>query len=238
MNRFKRIIAPMLIALTLSIAAEGAEDVRFQDQEEILTAAREFLLNELSGSYGEESEVIVEPLDPRLRLTRCEEPLEAFLPAGGQLVGNTSIGVRCQTPKAWSLYVSAKVSVYSEVLVAARTLSRGTHLGAADVEFERRDLSRLPYGYLTDVAELDGKMSNRRINAGTVLTPSSLKDAPMVRRGERVILTIDTGGLQIRASGTAMQDGTRGQRIRVRNTGSKRVIEGVIIGPGLVEVNN
>ncbi|GAB6042540.1 flagellar basal body P-ring formation chaperone FlgA [Endothiovibrio diazotrophicus] len=235
-KRTIRALFALLVTLAAPLAAY-AEDA-YQDQEEILAAAREFLATQLAGHHGEDADILVEPLDPRLRLTRCEEPLEAFLPAGGQLVGNTSVGVSCNAPKSWSLYVSAKISVFAEVLVAARNLPRGTHLTGADASFERRDLSRLPYGYLTDAAELESKMTSRRINAGTVLTPSSMKDAPMVKRGERVTLSINASGLQIRASGTAMQDGTRGQHIRVRNTSSKRIVEGVILAPGLVEVNN
>lgn len=234
-RRTNTLIALLLVLLSPPLAAAGKA---YQGQEEILTAAREFLVSELAGRYLEEPEIGIDPLDPRLRLTRCDEPLEAFLPAGGKLMGNTSVGVRCHAPKAWSLYVSAKISAYAEVLVAARVIPRSTHLAASDVTFERRNLSRLPYGYLTDVAELEGLMSTRRLNSGTVITPSSLKAAPMVKRGERVILSVDSGGLTIRAAGTAMQEGTRGQRIRVRNINSKRVVEGVIIGPGLVEVNN
>lgn len=235
--KYRSLTALLLILVLPPLHALG-ETEGFQEQEEILTAAREFLHAQLAERHAEEAEITVSPLDPRLRLSRCEEPLEAFLPAGGKLAGNTSVGVRCPSGKKWSLYVSAKISVFGEVLVATRAIPRATHLGPSDVTFERRDLSRLPYGYFTDPAELDGMMTKRRLNAGTVLTPSSLQEAPMVKRGERVILSIDTGGLQIRAAGTAMQEGSRGQRIRVRNINSKRIVEGVIIGPGLVEINN
>lgn len=237
MNRSLPLIAAALIAALLAPLQASAEK-RYQQHGTILAAARDFIDSQLSERPGDETNVSVEPLDPRLRLGSCAEPLEAFLPAGGQLVGNTTIGVRCHEPKAWSIYISAKISIFTEVLVAARALPRGAHLNAQDVEFDRRDLSRLPYGYLTDPAELEGMMSKRRLNAGTVITPSSLKEAPMVKRGERVTLTIKSGGLRIHAAGTAMQEGSRGQRIRVRNINSKRVVEGVIIGPGLVEIKH
>ena len=54
----------------------------------------------------------VEELDKRIVLPACPA-LEAFLPAGARLNGNSSVGVRCTGKKGWSVFVpvSVKISV-------------------------------------------------------------------------------------------------------------------------------
>ena len=226
------IVALLLLALVQpAVAVEGV-----QEHDAILQAAEDFLRQQISERHGEEIEVSVEPLDPRLRLAACAEPLEAFLPAGGRLLGGTTVGVRCAAPSSWSLYVSARVSAFAEVLVAARNLPNKRTLSAADVTTARHDLSRLPHGYFSEPREVEAMMTRRRLTAGTVLTPGALKEAPLVRRNEKVTLIVDAGGVQIRAVGVALEEGTRGQSVKVRNQGSKRVIEGIVVGPGLVEM--
>ncbi|GAB4365224.1 MAG: hypothetical protein Kow0060_22580 [Methylohalobius crimeensis] len=44
------------------------------------------------------------------------------------------------------------------------------------------------------------------------------------------------GGLDVRMGGHALMDGGLGERIRVRNDRSQRVVEGVVRGPNEVRV--
>jgi len=51
-----------------------------------------------------------------------------------------------------------------------------------------------------------------------------------------VTLRAQTNALQIRVAGKALMDGALGQRIRVQNTASGRVVEGLVRSAELVEV--
>ncbi len=200
-----------------------------------IEAAVRGFLEEQAQQY-EDVEISVSPLDPRLRLAPCEQPLEAYFPPGGRTTGSTLVGVRCRGEHPWSLYVSATVAVQELVVVTARPVSRGLPLSAGDVVLERRDLSRVTSGFLTDPAAAIGKSVTRGLGQGIILSPNMLKAALLVRRGERVTLTAKTGGLEVRMQGEALADGVEGQRIRVRNLSSKREVEGVVVAPGVIEV--
>ena len=68
------------------------------------------------------------------------------------------------------------------------------------------------------------------------MTPRVLEAPRLVRRGERVTITARADGIDVRMAGKALMDGTAGERIRVRNINSDRVIEATVASPGMVEV--
>jgi flagella basal body P-ring formation protein FlgA len=149
----------------------------------------------------EPAKIRLQPLDPRLRLPKCQAALEAFLPSGARTAGNTSIGVRCPDAKPWTLYLSANIRIHDQVLVAKRFLRRGTILSAADFQPERRELSTLPSGYETDPQQLIGRQLQRALMAGKVISPRVVKIPPAVRRGETVTLIAEESGFEITSSG-------------------------------------
>lgn len=210
-------------------------DPTLQPLDDIERAAHTFLTAQHRGRE-EPPNIRLQPLDPRLRLPKCQAALEAFLPSGARTAGNTSIGVRCPDAKPWILYLSANIQIHDQVLVAKRFLRRGTILSAADFQSERRELSTLPSGYETDPQQLIGRQLQRALMAGKVIPPRSVKIPPAVRRGETVTLVAGQSGIEITSSGIALNDARIGERLRVRNERSQRVIEGKVTANRRVEV--
>lgn len=225
----------LLLPLMLAIGAAGASDL--QDHESIRSAGAEFLREQARALHGGQPEVEVNRLDRRLRLSACAEPLEAFMPSAGRTLGTTSVGVRCHAPKPWTLYLPAKISLAGDVVVAARALARGEHLDADDLKLVRRDLAGLPPGYADRPEALVGQRLRRAVSVGTPLGEQMLEVPVLVRRGQRVTVLAQGRGIQVRSSGKALGDATEGERVRVENTSSKRVVEGVAVAEGVVRVN-
>ena len=71
---------------------------------------------------------------------------------------------------------------------------------------------------------------------GTVLTPANLRPLLLVRSGQQVTLLLDFNGLQVRSSGKALQSARLGQLVKVRNSQSRKIVEGVVAGEGLVRI--
>lgn len=175
-----------------------------------------------------------QPLDARLRLAACAQPLQTSLP-GGRVRGNrVSVAVACTGPQPWTVRVAVSVHLYMKVLVTTRALARGDHLGAGDLGLVERDLSTLGYGYVTDPAQLAGRALARPVNAGAVLTPAMLAHREVVRRGDRVTIESGSGAVRVRAVAEALGAGDDGQRIRVRNLSSGQVVDATVVGPGRV----
>lgn len=208
----------------------------FQDQDEILASARAFLEAEQLRALDRSGEVEMGRLDPRLRLAACPGKLEAFLPPGAQTMGNTTVGVRCQNPGGWTLYVSARIIVQGQVLVTTRPLARGELLTEDHVQLVERDLASLPRGYFEEMQPVLGQQARRHLAADTVLNPQLIEAPRLVKRGEEVTLVTGSNGFAIRSRGQALTDGSAGEVIRVRSRDSRRIVEGRVLEAGVVKV--
>lgn len=59
---------------------------------------------------------------------------------------------------------------------------------------------------------------------------------PLVHRGQAVTLIAHAGNLNVRAPGISMADGGLNERVKVRNSTSSRLLEGVVRSAETVEV--
>jgi len=218
-----------------SFAAGAAS--QWQSHTAIRDTAQSFLEAFASTRHqGHRSEVRLGKLDSRLRVKNCDSALEAFMSPGGRAMGNTTLGVRCPDVGGWSIYIAAHIDIFGPVLVARQPLARGATIQATDLEPIEYNLSNLPYGYYTDSQLIAGQLAKRTITAATVITPQMLQAPKLVKRGQRVTLIVETGLLKIRSSGKAMSDGKSGDLVRVKSDGSLRVVDGIVISPGVIKM--
>jgi flagella basal body P-ring formation protein FlgA len=207
-----------------------------QSHDSIRTRAQTYLMEQAQTQHTGKIEVTIGTLDSRLRLRQCDGFLEAFIPEGAHLQGNTTVGIRCPDADGWRIYVTGKVSLLADVLVARESLARGSPVNEDSVELVERDISSLSRGYLNEPSQLEDKVLRRAVSPGMVLTPNMLESPRIIRRGDRVSLEVSQGALAVRMQGEAVMDGRRGERIRVRSLSSKKIVEGVVTAPGVIKV--
>jgi flagella basal body P-ring formation protein FlgA len=207
-----------------------------QSLDSIRQVARNFVLN-TAKLPGITTEAEVGSLDSRLRLALCPAPLTAFLPAGAKLSGNATVGVRCQDSKPWTVYVPVRIKLNGQVLVVTRPMAKGALIKEADVRLETRDMAALPVAPLTESSQAVGKLAKRALGIGTVISVNELQVPRLVRRGDRITILAAESGIEIRANGEALMDGAEGDRIRVRNSLTDKVIQATVVSAGLVQVN-
>jgi len=223
------------MAILTFIASPAVADT-IQSHESIQTTAEAFIAETVLSSHGRSPTVRAGSLDSRLRLKECDEPLEAFQPAGGRSLGNTTVGVRCPGTQPWTLYVPVKVSIHDTVVVAARSLSKGMIVQDQDVRLLKKDLAKLRAGYYQDLSQVIGKQVIRTVSMGAAITTPMVKSQIQIKRGQQISLVARSHGLQVQMSGEALADGASGERIRVRNLSTKKVIEGIVQSATTVEV--
>ena len=233
--KFVQIIRGLLLTAATVTAGPASADAT-QDHRTIQTAAESFIADSVLSSHGTEPTVKAGALDSRLRLAKCNAPLEAFQTTGSRLLGNTTVGVRCTGNNTWTLYVPVSVSLFGDVVVAARPLSRASLLTGEDLKLASRDLAKLHSGYYSDIDQVIGMQTGRNIAVDTAISSLLVKEPLAVRRGQRVSLIAAAGGLEVRMTGEAMSDGTAGERIKVRNLSSKQIVDGVVKSANIIMV--
>ncbi|GMR19917.1 MAG: hypothetical protein BMS9Abin36_0512 [Gammaproteobacteria bacterium] len=212
-----------------------AKDQKLESPSRIVKSAEHFVRNKLIGHY-DDAKITIMPVDKRLRLTRCQRNFEFFF-AQEKYLGNTSVGVRCPDYKPWTIYVPVSISAYDEIWVMKESLNRGNIISVDHIIKERRDLSRHPQGFITNVNEIIGMAARRRLRSGLVLRPVLLEKPKIIKRGDTVTILAKSKGLEVRMTGKALMNGADGQRIRVRNTLTRKIIHGVVTANGIIRVN-
>lgn len=209
---------------------------------EELIGATEGFLEFMVEDYLQRSEITarheiqVNPLDPRLRLAACDSNLTQSLESPAQPVGRVTVRVSCEGSTPWTVFVPAQVRIFRPVVVVKTALRRDSIIGAGDVALVEQDVSLLNRGYVTEVEQVIGRKLTRATRTDQVLTPAMLQLAEAVRRGDQVVISARSGGINVRMQGEALSGGTLGQQISVRNLTSQRVIRARVAGPGQVEV--
>jgi flagella basal body P-ring formation protein FlgA len=176
-------------------------------------------------------------LDARLRLAACGVPLDASaaMPRGSQT--RVLVRVACKSPANWNVNVPVDIRREATLLVLRRAMARGETIGAGDVSVQTRVLAGLASPYVSQVAELSGRVTRRPLPAGTAVTADAMAAALLIHRGQSVTLAAVTAGIEVRAPGLAMGDAAANQRVRVQNLNSLKIVEGVADTDGVVRVS-
>lgn len=123
-----------------------------------------------------------------------------------------------------------------EVPVINRAMEMGEILGPQDLSVKTMELSHLPRGAVLTTADLLGLELLRNMRAGYPVRADQVRTPPEMRRGETVLIEFKLPGIQLQAQGEAMEDGHKGQEIKVLNKASNKVITASVDGDGKVTV--
>ncbi|MBV9863569.1 MAG: flagellar basal body P-ring formation protein FlgA [Alphaproteobacteria bacterium] len=134
------------------------------------------------------------------------------------------------------LRVTAQFYQLATVLVPARVIEPGEIIGDRDLEPATVRLDHGGQDPLGDPAAFIGKTPRHPLRAHEPVRAADLQSPVVVHRGELVTMVVETPLMTLSAQGQAMEDAARGDAIRVTNSKSSRVIEGVVTGPGTVSV--
>ncbi|MEC5407494.1 flagellar basal body P-ring formation chaperone FlgA [Paraburkholderia sp. MPAMCS5] len=203
-----------------------------QDPEAIRAAALAFLQQQSTGLPGK-VEITVAPAFPR-GLAACTM-LEPFMPSGARLWGRVTVGVRCAGQRPWTIYLQARISLHATYYLAGRAMAPGEVLTAADLVARDGDLTGLPQAIVTDPSQAVGSTTLTRVAAGMPLRRDMLKSASAVSIGQTVRVVAAGEGFAISSEGSAMNNASPGQQVRVK-TANGQIISGIVKDGSTVEI--
>lgn len=227
MRRLSHILEGMVLMTLTFAGAAGADTAALEEQ------ARGLAMETATHAYpGARVSVTVTPLDPRLRLQRCDD-LSMEIP-GNRIAGRITVHARCRAPVSWGIYLSAQVDVVLPVVVTVRPVPRDSVIRAADLALESRNLAELRDGHLTDLEDAVGMAARTGLQADRVLYQRHLAPRRLVSKGDAVTLAAHHGQVVVTTRAVALADGAYGERIELRNPRSNRTTSGWVTGPGQV----
>jgi flagella basal body P-ring formation protein FlgA len=136
-----------------------------------------------------------------------------------------SVTTGAQTAQQRTYRISGKYYPLSTLPVLVEPVSRGQIIRADQVEYRDFRSERVPNGAIRDINDVIGKEVTR---AGTPNEPLLFRDLTnpiLVRRGALVIIRLVTANMSLTARGKALENGSRGDVIRVVNQTSNKTIQ-------------
>lgn len=202
----------------------------------IAAAAEEAVAKKIDAPAGARISIQAQSLDSRVNLPRCEGPVSARLASDRPISRNNTVRISCTSPDLdypWQMFLSVRAEILFPVVVAKRPLASGDLLDEAAVEVRYVDKTVLRGQQFADTTQLLGTRVKRRIAQDSPIFAANLC---FVCKGDAVSIYAKTASFEIKTLGEALADGNEGDRIRIRNTNSNKVLEATVIGVGEVEV--
>jgi flagella basal body P-ring formation protein FlgA len=223
----------LLASLLLGVAAPCNAALEPALLAQIQKAVEDLLHNQTAGLPGRVN-YTVGAIDNRMTLASCPAA-EAFVPAGVRLWGNANIGVRCSGSTNWTIYVPVTVRISAAVVIAARALTQGKPIEAADLLLQEGDLTQLPGSVVTDPAYALGRSVTHNVAAGQPLRQDLLRAQPVIQQGQSVTLRSQGAGFKVSTEGKSLTTAAEGQVTRVR-IASGQTLSGIARAGAIVDI--
>ncbi len=166
-------------------------------------------------------------------LAVCSQPLEVRT-EGSLKPGRQRLEVHCSSPPGWTVLVNTELDIYVSAVTASQVIGRGETISAQQLDRVELDISKAPGGFFSETEQVVGMGATRRIRARQVISPALLSAPLLVRRGEEVTITANMEGVSASMPGEAMENGAKGDVIRVKNLRSQKIIDAKIVKEGVV----
>ena len=202
---------------------------------DIIDAAKRFILGQLSQSDFNytitTNETTADSVIPSGKLELVAEQSDRPITPGRQQVCiDLMVDGAVYTKKSMSLNIKA----IGPVLVATEAIKAREALTTSNTKIEQREITTATCQLLSSIP--DGRIANRPISSGAVVTSEMVIARPAVSKGEAVTVTVRSGAVKIVVKGTASEDGATGDNIRISIPGGREEVQATVTEAGAVEV--
>jgi flagella basal body P-ring formation protein FlgA len=132
------------------------------------------------------------------------------------------------------LDIAVRISVLRQVPTANKKMRAGDKLTAQDIEFKKI----LSENAKQNVDLIINRQLRRSLDVGDIIGEDILKPLVIIQKGENVKIDVYSGKIKITSMGTALNDASVGEAVRVQRSGGASIIHGTAFASGLVVISN
>jgi len=196
---------------------------------------RSLLLEDLAVRLGTDAEKLQVSFNPKdENLLNLSEPLFKFNIDGRQIhdLGEVTWNVLILTGKGSQKgVVTATARAWQSQVVVERSLGYHQVIRDADVTERRVLVDRMPYEPLLTSAQIVGQEAARDLKPGTIVSSRMVDPVALVKPGQLVTISLVVGTVRVKTVGRAMEAGSYGQAVKVKNEVTQDVYEVTITAP-------
>lgn len=125
-----------------------------------------------------------------------------------------------------------------DVPVLLDALQGGDVIGRRDIGFIEVPAEAVAPGTVLRAEDLEGMTPRRLLHAGQPVKASEILPPRMVERGKAVTMVFSQSGLTLTAQGKALENGAKGDVVRVVNAASSKTVQATVTGAGEVAIQS
>lgn len=171
--------------------------------------------------YGSDASFAIENIDynPSARLVRAT----LRSPANG--------------PAKQTMALHGYVVDVVKIPVLKARMRRGDIIKASDIDYIKVQTESIAHDVILDANEIIGSTPRTSLNSTSPIRSYDLQKPKIVKRGDKVTMVYNNGRVHIETIGKALEEGAKGDIIRVANGASNKTVQVEIIGERAVTVN-
>ena len=224
---FKNLITKNLLIIIsflmpFNLSAEANNTLEHND---LLRQVITFVEQKISPSPEDNIKITALPIDARIRLTKCSQQIKFETANNRSFTRQFPIKVSCQDEKPWKTYVQVIVSEVVETVILTRNVLKGTRIEPEMLSVMSIDKHNAKDRRIVDPDLVTGGRAMKNLTQGYQIGQT---DVCLVCKGDDVAIIAKSNSMMIKTSGTAIEDGSIGDSIKVKNSSSKRIIKGII----------
>ena len=168
--------------------------------------------------------------EPQFRFNVVPQRARALGPVNWQVEVVTDTGVQ-------RVEVAAMAKAWQDQIVLTRPISAKQIIRDEDVTQKRTLVDKLDDEPLLAHHQVVGNQSARDLKPGAVFNAKMVEPVPLARTGQFVTVTLTTSNVSVKTVARAMESGSYGQTIKVKNEATKEIYEVILTGPQTAEMN-
>ena len=132
--------------------------------------------------------------------------------------------------------VRVRIKKFEFVYVATELIRRHNIINDSNVQLKLMDITYLSDVPIQDPAQINEQWAKRNIKPEQIITNKIIENIPLVKQGKRVTILCSSGGFEISVPGLTLEQGSKGDLIRVQNSQSNKTIKCTVVSANTVEV--
>ncbi len=141
-----------------------------------------------------------------------------------------------QDEKKEQYWISGQMVIKQKGLLATRMIQSGQVLTETDFKSADVDITFQKDQLVTEFSQLKGNRLNRFFTKDQAVFMSNLKKEVVLNRGMNIKASLGTENMEISVNATAEESGAIGDIIRIKTSDTGRILSGLIVEKGLVEI--
>ncbi len=139
-------------------------------------------------------------------------------------------------PAAQRHRVTGKLYKMIDIPVLKDTLRAGDSITKNNLEWQSVRSEKITNDTITSVNALIGMTPRRTLRAGNQIRSTEVRYPVLIQRRSLVTISLVNNFMTLTIQGRALENGSRGDMIRITNIQSKQIIDAEVVGPGKARV--